>query len=108
VFLINAATFLAVLAVIARWRGTRPVQVLPREHIGEAIRAGGRYVEASPVVRVILLWAALFVFFASAIWAMLPLIARTQPHLGSGGYGLLLGCDRHQRDVVQLGVVQGR
>ena len=31
-------------------------------------------------------------FFASAIWALLPLVARSQLHLGSGGYGLLLGC----------------
>jgi MFS family permease len=92
VFLINAATFLVVIGVIAWWRGTRPVSVLPREHVGEAIRAGGRYVAASPALRVILLRAALFVFFASSIWALLPLTARLQLHLGSGGYGLLLGC----------------
>jgi predicted MFS family arabinose efflux permease len=91
-FLVNAATFVAVIVVIAWWRGTRPVQVLPREHVGEAIRAGGRYVAASPVLRVILLRAALFTFFASSIWALLPLVARSQLHLGSGGYGLLLGC----------------
>jgi predicted MFS family arabinose efflux permease len=29
--------------------------------------------------------------FASAIWALLPLIAQSTLHLGSGGYGLLLG-----------------
>jgi MFS family permease len=92
VFLVNAATFVAVIGVIAWWRGTRPVQVLPREHVGEAIRAGGRYVAASPALRVILLRAALFIFFVSSIWALLPLIARSQLHLGSGGYGLLLGC----------------
>jgi len=92
VFLINAATFLAVLAVIGWWRGTRPVYTLPREHVGEAIRAGGRYVAASPALRVILLRAALFMFFASSIWALLPLTAQSQLHLGSGGYGLLLGC----------------
>jgi len=52
---------------------------------------GGRYVAASPVLRVILLRAALFIFFASAIWALLPVIAESELHLGSGGYGLLLG-----------------
>ena len=92
VFLINAATFLAVIAVIAWWRGTPPARVLPREHVGEAMRAGGRYVAASPALRVILLRAALFIFFASSIWALLPLTAQSQLHLGSGGYGLLLGC----------------
>jgi predicted MFS family arabinose efflux permease len=100
VFLVNAATFIAVIAVIAWWHGTRPAQVLPREHVGEAIRAGARYVTASPALRVVLLRAALFVFFASSIWALLPLTAQSQLHLGSGGYGLLLGC-------VGLGAVAG-
>jgi MFS family permease len=92
VFLINAATFLVVIAAIAWWRGSRSVNALPREHVGEAIRAGGRYVYSSPALRAILLRAALFIFFAASIWALLPLTASSQLHLGSGGYGLLLGC----------------
>jgi MFS family permease len=92
VFMINAATFLAVIGVIWWWHSTRPRQVLPREHVGEAIRAGGRYVAASPALRAVLVRAGLFVFFASSIWALLPLTAERQLHLGSGGYGLLLGC----------------
>jgi MFS family permease len=92
VFFVNAATFLAVIAVVAAWRSTRSAAALPREHLGEAIRAGGRYVIASPVLRVILLRALAFIFFASSIWALLPLAVRTELHLGSGGYGLLLGC----------------
>jgi predicted MFS family arabinose efflux permease len=92
VFLINALTFLAVLAVIMWWHSTPPEHALPREHAGEAIRAGGRYVVGSPALRVILLRAGLFIFFASSIWALLPLVARSHLHLGSGGYGLLLGC----------------
>jgi predicted MFS family arabinose efflux permease len=92
VFIVNAATFLAVIAVIAAWRSTRPAGMLPREHLGGAIRAGGRYVAASPALRVILVRALVFIFFASSIWALLPLVARSQLHLGSGGYGLLLGC----------------
>jgi len=93
VFMINAASFLAVIAVIVRWRGGgRRRGALASEHVGEAIRAGGRYVAASPALRVVLLRSALFVFFASSIWALLPLTARSELHLGSGGYGLLLGC----------------
>jgi MFS family permease len=91
VFLINAATFIAVIAVIAAWHSARTTDTLPREHVGEAIRAGGRYVAASPVLRVILARAGLFIFFASAVWALLPLTAHSVLHLGSGGYGLLLG-----------------
>jgi MFS family permease len=91
VFLINAASFVAVIGVIAAWHSARDPDTLPREHVGEAIRAGGRYVAASPALRAILARAGLFIFFASAIWALLPLTARSVLHLGSGGYGLLLG-----------------
>lgn len=93
VFLVNAATFLAVIAVVLRWKGSeRPQSAVAPERVGEAIRAGGRYVAVSPALRVVLLRALLFVFFASSIWALLPLTARAELHLGSGGYGLLLGC----------------
>jgi MFS family permease len=91
VFLINAATFGAVIWVIWAWHSTRAPDALPREHVGEAVRAGARYVAASPVLRVILVRAGLFIFFASAVWALLPLTARSVLHLSSGGYGLLLG-----------------
>jgi predicted MFS family arabinose efflux permease len=91
VFLINAVTFGAVMLVLARWHSTRAPDALPREHVGEAVRAGGRYVAASPALRAILIRAGLFIFFASAVWALLPLTARSALHLGSGGYGLLLG-----------------
>src|ERR1700722_20942184 len=92
VFLVNAATFLAVIFVLLLWHGSRTTRSLPREHVGEAVRAGGRYVAASPVLRVILLRSGLFIFFASSIWGLLALVARASLHLGSGGYGLLLGC----------------
>ena len=95
VFLVNTASFAAVLAVLMTWHSTRAADALPREHVGEAIRAGGRYIAASPVLRVILARAGLFIVFASAIWALLPLIAQSTLHLGAGGYGLLAG---HCRD----------
>jgi predicted MFS family arabinose efflux permease len=100
VFLVNAASFAAVLAVLMTWHSTRAPDALPREHVGEAIRAGGRYIAASPVLRVILARAGLFIVFASAIWALLPLIAQSTLHLGAGGYGLLLG-------TVGIGAVAG-
>jgi MFS family permease len=92
VFLVNAASFAAVIAVLAAWHSAaRAPDALPREHVGEAVRAGGRYIAGSPILRVILVRAALFIVFASAIWALLPLTAHSALHLGSGGYGLLLG-----------------
>jgi MFS family permease len=60
------------------------------EHVVAAIRDGARYIAGSPALRVILLRAGLFMFFANSLWALLPLVAKTRLHLGSGGYGLLL------------------
>lgn len=93
-FLVNAATFLVVILAVARWRAApRPGgSALPREHAVSAMRVTGRYVANSPALRAVLLRAALFTSFASALWALLPSVAGTRLHLGSGGYGLLLGC----------------
>jgi MFS family permease len=91
-FVVNAVSFVPVIGAVARWRGrTRPPSAVAPEHVLEAIRAGARYVASSPALRVILLRAGLFMLFANSIWALLPLVARTRLHLGSGGYGLLLG-----------------
>jgi MFS family permease len=91
-FFVNAVSFVPVIGAVARWRGrARPASAAAPEHVVEAMRAGARYVAASPALRVILLRAGLFMCFASSTWALLPLVAQTRLHLGSGGYGLLLG-----------------
>ncbi len=90
-FVVNAVSFVPVIGAVARWRGSaRQTSAVAPEHVVEAIRAGARYVAGSPALRVILLRAGLFMLFANSIWALLPLVARTRLHLGSGGYGLLL------------------
>jgi MFS family permease len=90
VFAANAASYLVFLLVLLAWRprvGTAPR--LPEPFIS-ALRAGGRYVRYSPVVRRILLDATLFLVPASALWALLPLIASQRLGQGADGYGLLL------------------
>jgi len=91
-FVVNAVSFVPVIGAVARWRGpARQASAVAPEHVCDAIRAGARYIAGSPALRVILLRAGLFMVFANSIWALLPLVARTRLHLGSGGYGLLLG-----------------
>jgi len=91
-FFVNAASFVPVIGAVARWRGgARAASATAPEHVSEAIRAGARYVAGSPALRVILLRAGMFMLFASSIWALLPVVAHTRLHLGSGGYGVLLG-----------------
>jgi MFS family permease len=48
-------------------------------------------VRSAPRFKRILGRSALFVLPASALWALLPVLARDALELGSGGYGLLLG-----------------
>jgi len=91
-FVVNAVSFVPVIGAVARWRGrARPASAVAPEHVVEAVRAGARYVAASPALRVILVRAGLFMLFANSLWALLPLVAHSRLHLGSGGYGLLLG-----------------
>jgi MFS family permease len=90
-FALNAASFLAVMAVLARWRREPPERTLPPEELIGAMRAGMRYVRHSPRLRTVLLRTGAFALPASAIWALLPLYARDQLSLGPTGYGMLLG-----------------
>jgi MFS family permease len=91
VFAVNTAAFLLFALVLLAWRPSTDESAAPPERFIPALRAGGRYVRYSPVVRRILLHLSLFLLPASAVWAMLPLVATRQLGLGPGGYGLLLG-----------------
>jgi MFS family permease len=90
-FLVNAATFLGVIIVIARWR--RPVRkrATPPETVTGATVAAIRYVRFSPAVRVVLLRAGAAMFFASGLLALLPSMAHGIT-VSPIGYGILLGC----------------
>ena len=91
VFVLNAVSFVGIAAVVARWRAPERVDAGSREHLVEAVRAGGRYVRHALIVRRLLYRAVLFIPAASAVWALLPVVASRNLGLGSAGYGLLLG-----------------
>jgi MFS family permease/quinol monooxygenase YgiN len=91
-FFLNAVSFLAVLAVVFLWRREAPASALGAEQVRGALRAGTRYVRSSPRLRAVLARTIVFVAFGAALWALLPVVVRRDLHLGSGGYGLLLGC----------------
>jgi len=78
-------------SVVVLWRPSSAMTPHSPERFLSALRAGGRYVRYSPVVRRILLRATLFLFPASALWGLLPLVASRRLGLGPSGYGLLLG-----------------
>ena len=91
VFALNAASFVFFAGVLLWAHVSRSDVPSRRERFLPALRAGGGYVRWSPFVRRVLIRAALFLLPATAIWALLPLVATETLHLDSAGYGLLLG-----------------
>ena len=89
-FLLNALSFIGLIIVLARWRREPRPNTLPVERFSSALRAGVRYVREATALQNVMARAAAFFLFASAPWALLPLVA----HNAGGGphaYGLLLG-----------------
>jgi predicted MFS family arabinose efflux permease len=83
---------LALAAAVFWWRAPRRIQeTLPAERFASAIRTGLRYVRNNRAMDSTIIRAMVFFLFASAYWALLPLVARTQMHNGAAIYGVLLG-----------------
>jgi len=91
VFAINAVSFAGIIVALVAWQRPRQYAPLEREHFGQAIITGLQYVDNSPIFRRILTRAALFLFPASALLALLPVAAAHRWHLGAAGYGVALG-----------------
>jgi MFS family permease len=87
-FLLNAASLFGVILFLIRWKRRPHEQPVPRPRVLRAMHTGLEYVRHSHEVKAVLVRTAMFSFSATAMLAMLPLIAR--PY-GSIGYGVLLG-----------------
>lgn len=92
VFMLNALSFLAVIAALKTWQRAPQPSELPAERLAGAVRAGLRYARHSPELRAVLARGAAFFLFASAAWALLPLIVRQELQAGPRTYGLFLAC----------------
>jgi len=90
-FVANFVSFFGVILVVARWK--RPVRrrSTPAESFSGATVAAVRYVRHSPVILTVLLRTGVVMFFSSALFALLPAVARSVNKTAIG-YGLLLGC----------------
>jgi len=91
-FILNAASFLGVLGVLIKWK--RPPDAQPqggaREPLFSAMRAGMRFARFSPGLKAVFVKTAIWATGTSAMWALVPLIARQKLGLDSIQYGLLL------------------
>lgn len=91
-FWLNAASNLGIVGALLWWRAPKSsASRLPVERFGSAIRTGFRHARNNPHLRATLIRGAAFFLFASAYWALLPLVARTQVAGGPELYGFLLG-----------------
>ena len=90
-FAIEAALMAVVIALVLILRAPGQAHAT-RERLAPAIRAGLRFVRFSWPVRTVLVRGGLFSVWASALWALLPVVALQRLDLGSGGFGLLMGC----------------
>lgn len=92
VFLLNALSFVGVVGVLYVWKRPPHHTMAATERMLSAIRAGLRYVRHEPQMIAVLVRAGIFILCASAVWAVLPLVAKTEIGHGSAGYGLLVAC----------------
>jgi MFS family permease len=90
-FWLNAVSYLGMVGVLFCWRppqhGRRH---LPVEQFGSAIRTGFRHTKNNPHLQATMIRGAAFFLFATAYWALLPLIAREQIAGGPELYGFIL------------------
>ena len=93
-FAVNAMSFAVVIVVLLYWKRT-PIESGYGRSFWGSTRQGLRYVILKPVMRHVMLGVALFVFPGSALWGLLPLIARQELQWGPTGFGALvalIGC----------------
>lgn len=90
-FAANALSYFALIFALLRWKQEEPASKLPRETLGRALSAGFGYVAMSPKLVNVLFRSALFGLAASAILALLPLVARDLVAGGPLTYGFMLG-----------------
>jgi len=90
-FVVNAVSYLGIIATLLWWRPKRVRSELPPEPLGTAIAAGLRYVSLSPHLVAILTRCALHAIPIVCVPALMPIVARDLLGGGAATYGILMG-----------------
>jgi predicted MFS family arabinose efflux permease len=91
-FWVNAIANMIVITALIWWRPQQArAHQLPPERFGSAMLVGLRHARRNPHLRATLVRAIGFFVFASAYWALLPILARNQVQGGPRLFGILLG-----------------
>ncbi|WP_303246834.1 MFS transporter [Paraburkholderia atlantica] len=90
VFALTTGLFAVAVTIFLLWYKPKTEVVSKQERLVSAMRVGVRYVLSCVVLRGHLVRTLTFVVCASALWALLPIVAKNNPALGDGGYGTML------------------
>jgi MFS family permease len=88
-FLVNAASYLAVIASLLMMTTETPPATSTVPH-GVALREGFRYIFGNVWPRALITIVAAFAVFGFPFMTMMPVFAREALHLDAGGYGAML------------------
>lgn len=89
--LASAVAFVAMIVALRGWpTAARSIPGVP-ETLLSGVLTGLRYLRHSAPLKAFVIRNLSFAMCASALWALLPVIARDQLQLGAGGFGMLLG-----------------
>ena len=92
VFVLNALLAGVAFVLILRWRSEPRSSTLPGERFFGAMRAGINYAAQSSRLRVVMLRISLFFLQATALTALLPLVARQLHGGGPATFTVMLSC----------------
>ena len=86
-----ASSLFFVVMIVPVYRMKKRERALPGvpERVFSGVLSGMRFARHSLAMRSLMIRIVSFSLCASAFWALLPVIARDQLHLGAGGFGLL-------------------
>lgn len=90
-FVANFVSFFGVILVVVKWKRPIRQRTSPPETLSGATVAAVRYVRHSPAILAVLFRTGIVLFSSSALFALLPAVARSA-NRSAIGYGLLLGC----------------
>ncbi len=90
-FLLNTFSFIAVIAVLYGWKPAPVKPVLPAERFLGAMRSGVRYLMHAPPLKAVVVRTLAFTIFAGGLWALLPVIVKSELRRGPSTFGVLLG-----------------
>jgi MFS family permease len=92
VFALNFAVSVVAAIVVSRWKRESKPSVLPGERFIGAMRLGWQYVRESKRMKDALVRTSVFFFHATALFALMPLVAKRFGGEGAATYTVLLSC----------------